>query len=132
MNEIIKYQKHKTFGEILFEIQNAEVFLRFRKQEKRINMSWKVFVVVYYVLLIPQTFNMINCDLESCKYKLLIDVWIVSGWIGAGLLISVLILYLASLLVLLNQLRKYHRMEYELKVRGMVTFFVFIGAYGFL
>ena len=70
MIRIIKFQKNKSFGEILFEIQNADVFLKFKRREKILNNLWKVwFLSFVFIMCLTTIFYLATCDLKSCKYE---------------------------------------------------------------
>ena len=64
MYTILDYQKDKSFGEIFFEIQNSEIFLKFRNREILTDRIFKFIRITMYILfLVPAAIEMIDCDL---------------------------------------------------------------------
>ena len=52
MHSIVSYQKDKSFGEILFEIQNADIFKQFISKEKLRKRCFYAFGAFMYTLTI--------------------------------------------------------------------------------
>ena len=110
MNSIINFQQNKSYGEVLFEIQNSELFLKYRKREKTLN------ILYFSIGIIMFTFNLgLVIYVLSISDPSNLFYWTrFNSWSGYGGLVHVLmqicfsILMIVMMAILLKTLKKYH------------------------
>ena len=116
---IINYQKHKTFAEILFIMNNSEEHLKFIKKEK------KERIVLYIYLAIFTALTVLSWGWTKLVFKREIGHWLYI-LVVTNTIIFVLLL-VNVLYKLINIMAKFHVEEYEIH-RSRIFSFVLIEA----
>ena len=127
MHCIVSYQKDKSFGEILSEIQNQTTFLEFVRKEKLRKKCFYAFGVFVYSLTILQTSTrIINCNYQVCESTFVFEFSLYAQKILSSIESVQIFLMLAMLFLTIYYLSKFHFFEYKLRRNSLLTFGVCI------